>query len=157
MIRCLQGILVRSRIPDRPRNVNQTMCLIAQVKVTIMWRHFDTDNNEDGEFLAALDHQLADAVTFLPPAMRAGFHAQMAALIKLTARICEADRAELDCEGRSHIVSDIDAWRAERARIAERTQPLPRFCECPPDGTRRWDSAGHCHACGRASIQERTK
>lgn len=73
----------------------------------------------DRDFLASLDRQLADAVTFLPPAMRASFHAQMGALIKLAQYA--SDRAE---DPNSHLDSirvGIAAWRSERDRIRQRT------------------------------------
>lgn len=75
----------------------------------------------DRAFLASLDAQLADAVAFLPPAMRASFHAQIGALIKLAARVAQNDRDELSTGGRSHIASELNLWRAERERIRQRT------------------------------------
>lgn len=75
----------------------------------------------DRDFLACLDRQLADAVTFLPPAMRASFHAQVGALIRLAQGVTDADRDELNSGGRSHVAEWVAAWRSERDRIRQRT------------------------------------
>lgn len=78
----------------------------------------DLREDIDRAFLLDLDRQLADAVTFLPPAMRASFHAQVGALIKLATKVCEInhDRAI------NGIERAVTEWRAERQRIAERTK-----------------------------------
>ena len=78
---------------------------------------------QDHEFLASLDAQLADAVTFLPPAMRASFHAQVGALIKLAGEMSPCSTGdvgdELDC-ARAYDKA-YENWRTERERIRQRT------------------------------------
>jgi hypothetical protein len=73
-------------------------------------------SESDRDFLLALDRQLADAVTFLPPAMRASFHAQVGALIKLVTKLAVPQHWDTDTTNVS-----IAEWCIERQRIAERT------------------------------------
>lgn len=79
--------------------------------------HFDAAKFDE-VFLLGLDRQLADAVTFLPPAMRASFHAQVGALIRLVTTVSKINH-ERAING---IERAVDVWRTDRARIAERTR-----------------------------------
>ena len=126
MIRRLQGTGAASdsrQTSDCQPKCMQVHASQSENQMTIVFRDEKQriDFSSDRVFLAFLDAQLADAVTFLPPAMRASFHAQVGALIRLAGKVAESDREELSGGGRSHIASDLSDWRTERERIRQRT------------------------------------